>query len=286
MKNGIILIIGVILVIGSVVLGYLYVQQSGKLNNAQSQIAALKSDVASLKVSAANPQSTPSSVNTSTTSVVSSVPIVPVPTPGAVSQAPVNPVTDVIQKLAPEVVRIDVAGSNFSASGSGFIIDSRGYIMTNQHVIDSASSINVTLMNGQQYSAAVTSSDVNLDLAILKLSGTISNLTTVILGSASDIVLGEDVIAAGFPLGTDLPGPVSFTKGIISASRTMDNSRYIQTDVTINPGSSGGCLVALNGKVIGITSDGVVPRGIDAENVGLAIPVDVFQPYIQANLKN
>ena len=94
------------------------------------------------------------------------------------------------------------------------------------------------------------------------------------------------MIAAGFPLGSDLPGPASFTQGIISAMRTLDGQRYIQSDVQINPGNSGGALVTRNsGKVIGVTSAGILPAGEDIEGIGLAIPIDVIQTYIQNNLK-
>jgi len=75
-------------------------------------------------------------------------------------------------------------------------------------------------------------------------------------------------------LGTDLPGPASFTLGIIFALRNIDSVRYIQTDVTIDPGSSGGCLIGFNGKLIGITTAAVLPSNLDAENVGLAVPLD------------
>ncbi len=208
------------------------------------------------------------------------------PSPAAVVpvQATTNSVVDVVKLIEPTVVRIDVTGQGFQASGSGYIVDTRGYLLTNQHVIDSAVTINVTLMNGQQSTAAVVHADANLDLALLKLNSNISGLKAVTLGTADDIIVGEDVVACGFPLGTDLPGPASFTRGIVSAKRTIQGSSYVQTDVTINPGNSGGCLVTLSGKVIGTTTAGVVPPTIDAENIGLAIPVDVIQPFIQANL--
>jgi serine protease Do len=123
-------------------------------------------------------------------------------------------------------------------------------------------------------------------LAILKLTGSPANLPAAVLGSASDIVIGGVVIAAGFPLGSDLPGPASFTQGIVSAIRTLDGQKYVQTDVAINPGNSGGALVNRNNaKVIGITSASVLPKGITVEGLGLAIPIDVIQTYIQNNLK-
>jgi S1-C subfamily serine protease len=193
---------------------------------------------------------------------------------------------DLFSLIQPVIVRVDVEGPGFQASGSGIIIRSDGYIITNQHVIDNATSITITLSNDKRYPATVTSSDVNIDLAILKLSGSPSNLPVAVLGSTGDIVIGGIVIAAGFPLGTILPGPASFTQGIVSAIRTVQGQRYIQTDVTINPGNSGGALVnRTNAKIIGITTAGLIPPGQDIEGLGLAIPVDVIQTYIQNNLK-
>jgi S1-C subfamily serine protease len=93
-------------------------------------------------------------------------------------------------------------------------------------------------------------------------------------------------MAAGFPLGPNLPGPPSYTQGVVSAVRTLNGQKYIQSDVQINPGNSGGAMVArTTGKVIGITADGVLPPGQDVEGIGLAIPIDVIQAYIQNNLK-
>ena len=129
-------------------------------------------------------------------------------------------------------------------------------------------------------------SSQNPDLALLKLSAaSIASFQAVDLGSANDVFVGAEVLAMGFPLGTELPGLASFTRGIISAIRDMDGVRYIQTDVTINFGSSGGCLIGFNGKMIGITAAAVLPLNLDAENVGLAVPIDQVQEFLQANLK-
>jgi S1-C subfamily serine protease len=186
----------------------------------------------------------------------------------------------------PVIARVDVSGSDFQASGSGIIIRSDGYVITNQHVIDKATSITIILSNEQQYPGTVTSSDANLDLAILKMGNTPANLPVAVLGSAGDINIGDVVIAAGFPLGSDLPGPASFTQGVVSAIRTVDGTRFIQSDVQINPGNSGGALISrISGKVIGITTAGILPPGQDIEGIGLAIPIDVILTYIQNNLK-
>ena len=194
-------------------------------------------------------------------------------------------VVSLIPSMTPVVVRTDVTGQGFKAAGSGFIIDNRGYIITNQHVIDQATSISLTLNSGKQYTATVSSSDQNLDLAILKPNTSDTNFPVAALGSPGDVVIGEDVVAVGFPLGTNLPGPATFTKGIVSAMRILGTDKYMQTDVTINPGNSGGCLVTLSGKVIGITTASVIPPSVDSENIGLAIPIDIAQTFIQSNLK-
>lgn len=193
---------------------------------------------------------------------------------------------DLFSILQPVIVRVDVTGPGFQDSGSGIIIRSDGYIITNEHVIDSATSIIITLNNSQQYPATITGSDTNVDLAILKLTGSPSNLTAAVLGSLSDITVGGVVVAAGFPLGSELPGPASFSQGIVSAIRNLSGQNYIQTDVAINPGNSGGALVNRNnGKVIGITSARVLPPGQSVVGIGLAIPIDVIQTFIQNDLK-
>jgi serine protease Do len=266
MKNWILWVIIVILAIVSITDTYLYVQERNNVNNAQTQIADLKANISSFQGNISAMQNGISQSNSTL-------------------QAHISSVIDVAANLEPSVVRIDVTGRGFTAGGSGFIVDSKGYILTNQHVVDSANTINVTLKNGQQSKATVTDSDKTVDIALIKLTSNLPNLTAVTLGSASDVVLGEDVVAIGFPLGTDLPGPASFTKGIVSAIRSMNNTAYIQTDVTINPGNSGGCLVTLDNKVIGITTAGVVPQGLDAENIGLAIPIDIANKFIQNKLK-
>ena len=88
----------------------------------------------------------------------------------------------------------------------------------------------------------------------------------------------------GFPLGTELAGPATVTKGIVSAMRVLDGLNYIQTDAAINPGNSGGCLVTLDGKMIGVPSAGIVTQTLDIEDIGLAIPIDNILTFVQQNL--
>jgi S1-C subfamily serine protease len=250
-----------VLLLGGVVGGgVLYLRLSNSIDRAQSQIETLKSDLSKLQG------------------------VAPAAAPTTALSAAITMI-DLISAVQPVVARVEVTGAGFQASGSAVVIRADGRLITNAHVVESSTSIFVTLNSGERYPATVTSSDANVDLAILKLTGSPAGLPVATLGSASDVVIGGVAVAAGFPLGADLPGPASFTQGIISAIRTLDGQRYVQTDVQINPGNSGGALVArASGRVIGITSAGVVPRGQDIEGIGLAIPIDVVQTYIAANL--
>ena len=208
-----------------------------------------------------------------------------IPAPQAAG-VPALSMGDLFTLIQPDIVRIDVTGSGFTASGSGIIIRANGVVVTNEHVTDKATTINVTLSTNQQYPATVTASDSTLDLALLKLTGSPANLPVATLGTTGDIIIGGLVVAAGFPLGHELPGPASFTQGIVSAMRTLGGQKYIQTDVAINPGNSGGALVNRNnGRVIGITTASVLPQGELVIGIGLAIPIDIIQNYIQNNLK-
>lgn len=183
------------------------------------------------------------------------------------------------------VVRVDCKGNGFFSYGSGIIVRSDGHILTNAHVIEGAMSITITLSSSEQYPAIATASDPDLDLAILKIGGNSDYLPAADLGSNSDIIIGEEVITAGFPLGQDLPGPVSFSQGIVSALRTLGDKEFIQTDSTINPGNSGGALARkLDAKIIGIITAKVAPQGQVVENIGLAIPIDVIKAYLENNL--
>ena len=191
---------------------------------------------------------------------------------------------NLIKNVEPTVVRLDVAGARFTAAGSGFIVDSRGYILTNQHVIDQTTRITATLLDGTSINAIVVASDANRDIALIKLTTTRTGFPTAVLGSSLSAVVGQEVFACGFPLGPDLPGPATFSKGIISAFRTFDGWKYIQTDTPINPGNSGGCLFDLSGNVLGITSAAIVPPNMDAEEINLVIPIDEVKTFIQNNV--
>lgn len=178
-------------------------------------------------------------------------------------------------------------------SGSGIIISSDGYIVTNNHVVEGADSVTVLLQGGKEVPAKIVGADAQSDLAVLKIDQ--KNLPVAVLGDSSKTQTGEIVVAIGNPLGKELAGTV--TMGVISATdRTLSvegrNMTLLQTDAAINPGNSGGALVDLNGTVIGINTLKEVVAGIDpsygtisAEGIGFAIPINEAKPIIEQLIK-
>ena len=166
--------------------------------------------------------------------------------------------------------------------GSGFIIDSDGYVVTNHHVIRDADEIIVRLKDRRELKATVVGSDARSDIALLKIEA--DNLPVVKVGSSSNLKVGSWVMAIGSPFGFDH----SVSVGVISATgRTLPSENYvpfIQTDVAINPGNSGGPLFNLNGEVIGINSQ-IYSRTGGFMGLSFAIPIDVAKDIIK-QLKN
>ncbi|HGJ64278.1 TPA: PDZ domain-containing protein [bacterium] len=166
----------------------------------------------------------------------------------------------------------------FYGLGSGFIIDERGYVVTNNHVISDASDIKVTLSNGKQYQAKIVGSDKQSDLAVLKIDA--PNLKIAELGNSNDLMVGEWVIAIGNPFGYLMKdSQPTVTVGVVSATgRTFQKegvklNNLIQTDAAINPGNSGGPLVNSFGQVIGINTAIYSTTG-GYQGVGFAIPIN------------
>ena len=184
----------------------------------------------------------------------------------------------VVAKVKPSVVEVYVTLAQGAALGSGVIIDSRGYIVTNNHVVSGALSIQVMLSNGTKEPAQLTGTDAADDLAILKIAVPKGGLSVVTLGNSSQLQVGQEVLVIGNPLGITQ----SVTNGIVSALKrsvsegqggaTIQNA--IQTDAAINPGNSGGALVDLQGNVVGIpTLTAIDPEfNTPASGVGFAIP--------------
>lgn len=163
-------------------------------------------------------------------------------------------------------------------SGSGVIITSDGYIVTNNHVVEGGQNIRVCLQDGSEYEATLIGTDSYSDLAVIKIDAT--GLPAATLGTSSNMTVGDPVFAIGNPLGV-LSSSVS--QGIISGlDRTINvdghNMTLMQTDAAVNPGNSGGGLFNANGELIGIVN--AKSYGLDVEGIGFAIPMDTAKPII------
>ncbi|MFZ0161738.1 MAG: trypsin-like peptidase domain-containing protein, partial [Kineosporiaceae bacterium] len=197
---------------------------------------------------------------------------------------PVGSVAEIAARVLPSVVQIEIKGAAGEGTGSGFVIDDKGHILTNNHVVSATTdpTITVVLDDGTHKPATVVGTDVSYDLAVLKAD--IGPRAALTLGDSDQVVVGDLVIAIGAPLG--LQGTV--TTGIVSAKNrpvragdgTGDTTSYlnaIQTDAAINPGNSGGPLVDARGQVIGvnsaIASSSALGGGAGSGNIGLGFAI-------------
>ncbi len=165
-----------------------------------------------------------------------------------------------------------------ASSGSGFILSEDGYVVTNYHVVEGASSVSVIAHDGNEYEATVVGYDATNDVAVLKVEA--SGLPAVTLGSSQDLIIGDMVVAIGNPLGelnsTQTVGYVSGIGREVSTD-SLTTISMIQTDAAINPGNSGGPLFNMKGEVVGITTakySGTTASGASIEGIGFAIPID------------
>ena len=207
-------------------------------------------------------QSTPHPTNTP----IPTVTYTPVPTSTSI---PSLSLVDVVERVRAGVVRID----GTSGGGSGFIVDTDGYILTNEHVISGNTRLTVVLDNGTRLTPQVIDSDASRDIALLKVD---SSRKLTALSFATSVREGEEVVAIGHPL--DLGASMTITKGIVSALRAFGGVSYIQTDAAINPGNSGGPLINLKGDVVGMNTSG----RDDADGIGFAIKFDVLSTRLTA----
>jgi putative serine protease PepD len=204
-------------------------------------------------------------------------------------QRAADSVAGVAARVLPSVVQIKVVTSNGAATGSGFVVDASGFIVTNNHVVSGADSSGVTVVftDGTKIKARIVGTSPSYDLAVIKVAG--KKLTALPLGNSDSVVVGDPVIAIGSPLG--LSGTV--TSGIISAKDrpvtagdaggTADSSyiNAVQTDAAINPGNSGGPLVNLAGEVVGVNSAiatvGGSITGAQSGNIGVGFAIPINQ---------
>jgi Do/DeqQ family serine protease len=220
--------------------------------------------------------------------------------------SPMPSLAPLVEQVAPAVVNIAVTGSvplagiiddpllerffgervqperDLRGEGSGVIVNAAdGYLLTNHHVIDNASTITVTLSDNRTFQATVVGSDADSDLAVLKIDAT--GLSDIVFGSVDDLRVGDYVVAIGNPLGFENTVTAGIVSGLGRSGINRDPNAYqdfIQTDASINVGNSGGALVNLNGELIGINSAIISQTGGNI-GIGLSIPADMAIAVMQ-----
>jgi putative serine protease PepD len=215
-------------------------------------------------------------------------------------ERPPGSVADIAQRVLPSVVSISAQSSNGGGTGTGFVIDSTGYILTNNHVISDAAvdggEIEVQLNDGTTLQASIVGRDSSYDLAVLKVNRT--GLTALTFGNSDDVAVGDSVIAIGSPLGlsgTVTLGIVSAKDRAVTAGESQGDSSFInaiQTDAAINPGNSGGPLVNSAGAVIGVNSaiatlgSSSISSQTGSIGLGFAIPINQARKTAQQLIEN
>jgi len=215
-------------------------------------------------------------------------------------------IADVTERVLPSVVSIAVKANrpahmtpfgpgqmfNFGPSipqsglGSGVIVSADGYILTNNHVVDGAETIEVQLADGRDFKAKVVGTDPKTDVAVVRLEKKVKGLKPLAFGSSAKLRLGEVVLAIGNPMGVGQ----SVTMGIVSAKGRggrglVDYGDFIQTDAAINPGNSGGALVNMKGELVGINT-AIMSRSGGSQGIGFAIPSDMAEPIMKMLIKS
>lgn len=197
--------------------------------------------------------------------------------------------TELVEEVRPSIVSIEVEVVRWGrvagrAGGSGFIVDDEGYILTNHHVIDNGNTVTVKLYNGREFVAEVVGSDANTDVALLKIDAGEQDLKALKLGTSDILKVGEWVLAFGAPFNLEQ----TVTAGIVSAKgRGEVGSQYvpfIQTDVAINRGNSGGPLINLKGEVVGINS--MIFNPMVSSGLSFSIPIDLANNIREQLLEN
>lgn len=211
--------------------------------------------------------------------------IAPISTVEAIGEVthPNDLFTSVYNDASPSVVAISVLTQQAGGSGSGFVIDTDGHIVTNAHVVDEAEEIIVNFLDGTITRAELIGVDRASDIAVIKVNLPAEQLDPIPLANSDDLVIGQTVLAIGSPFGQRW----TLTSGIVSAlDRTIQGltefsvGGVIQTDASINPGNSGGPLINLNGEVVGVNSQ-IISESRSSSGVGFAIPANLTQRVAQ-----
>ena len=194
-----------------------------------------------------------------------------------------------IAKIEPAVVELDVTTTQGEQIGSGVIIDSKGDIVTNYHIVIGEESITAVLYNGSKVQAQLIGTNTADDLAVVRIQP-FANMTVAQIGDSSRLVVGQEVLAIGNPLGiteTATKGIVSALNKSVTESTGTTISNAIQTDAAVNPGNSGGALINLQGQLIGIPTLTAVntESNTAANGVSFAIPSNLVQTVVQQILQ-
>jgi len=194
-----------------------------------------------------------------------------------------------IAKIEPAVVELDVTTTQGEQIGSGVIIDTKGDIVTNYHIVNGEESITAVLYNGSKVQAQLVGTNTADDLAVVRIQP-FANMTVAQIGDSSRLVVGQEVMAIGNPLGiteTATKGIVSALNRSVTESTGTTVSNAIQTDAAVNPGNSGGALINLQGQLIGIPTLTAVntESNTAANGVSFAIPSNLVQTVVQQILQ-
>src|SRR6266487_4681407 len=194
-----------------------------------------------------------------------------------------------IAKIEPAVVELDVTTTQGEQIGSGVIIDTKGDIVTNYHIVNGEESITAVLYNGSKVQVQLVGTNTADDLAVVRIQP-FANMTVAQIGDSSRLVVGQEVLAIGNPLGiteTATKGIVSAVNRSVTESTGTTISNAIQTDAAVNPGNSGGALINLQGQLIGIPTLTAVntESNTAANGVSFAIPSNLVQTVVQQILQ-
>ena len=207
--------------------------------------------------------------------------------------APARSATDVsalYERVSPGVVSVETRATQQTplgtqrglGTGSGFVLDRQGHILTNEHVVENADSVRVRFAQGAPVTARVVGSDQSTDLALLKIDAAGRDLTPLVLGSSKALKVGQPAIAIGSPFrleGTLTTGVISALGRSIGAPNGFQIDSVVQTDAAINPGNSGGPLLDAAGRVVGVNAQIASQTGAN-DGVGFAIPIDTAKQIL------
>jgi len=216
--------------------------------------------------------------------VTATLPNAPAPASPAPPTSALSP-AEIYRRAAPGVVEISTFGGT-AGTGSGFVLDKAGSIVTSEHVVDGASTVTVRLASGREEEARVLGADQASDIALLRVAAPGDELHPLPLGDSDAVSIGDPVVAIGNPLGLER----SLTAGVVSGvNRTIESpsgasiAGAIQTDAALNPGNSGGPLLDAQGRVIGVNAQ-VATAGAGNAGIGYAVPVNTVRRVV-AQLK-